>query len=108
MTARKPAILGHWDSFSAGPIPCRVVAVRETAHGLRFDIRLTAGRGVYRRGETMRHVEPRAVIPRGFLRRSRQRQGHYCIWAHDWRDILAKYGVQPVSESSTSTRESAR
>jgi hypothetical protein len=98
---RKPAILAHVDLFSAGAAPCRVVAVRETRDGgLSFDVQLTAARGFYRRGEVLRGSGPRAVIPRGFLRRSRQRPGHFVVWAYDWRAVLAKYGVTPTAEGA--------
>jgi len=75
MTDIRPVLrtgaLAHWDSFTAGCIPCKVLAV--TGEGgapstaAECVVRLTASRGVYKRGEVLRNQGALHVIPRGAL-----------------------------------------
>ena len=73
--------LAYYDTF-AGLIPCRVLAVTgesgaaSTSQMVCF--RLTANKGVYRRGERLEssglHVFPRTAV--------HQRAGQYVVWAY--------------------------
>lgn len=74
MSEHKAGELAYLDTFS-GLVPCKVLAVLESGDGHhcsggRLMIRLTAGRGAYRKGEVL---DERAfsVIPRSHARRNK-------------------------------------
>ena len=90
---RPARILAHVDLHRSGGVPCRVLQVRETPDGLRFDIELTATRGPWQRGERMNDRTARDVIPRGYLR---PRRYSTTIRPYDWRAVLLQYGVTPT------------
>ena len=68
-------ILGYLDTF-AGLIPCRVVAVKSRSD---VQVKLTANRGAYRRGEVLESTAS-LVVPRGCVH---VRCGQYRIRYYD-------------------------
>ena len=76
-TTLKTGCLAYFDSF-AGLVPCKVESVQREANGLihtvRVQVRFTATRGAYKRGES--HTESALwVFPRGAVYRQRSMSG---------------------------------
>jgi len=62
--------LAHWDTLT-GAVPCRVEDVEVRREGnfnaLVATIHITASRGPYRRGEVLKRIPCRHLIPRGYM-----------------------------------------
>lgn len=60
--------LAYWDTFS-GLVPCKVLTVtqKKWVQGLSLQVRLTATRGAYKRGETT-WVRAKGIVPRSSVR----------------------------------------
>ena len=89
-------MLAHVDTLFSGAVPCRILAARRGEHGLLLQVRYTADRPNYSRGMREEWLA-RTIIPRGYLRRSRQRTGGYYVAAHDWCRLLASAGI-PIAD----------
>lgn len=86
-------LLAFMDSHVAGLVPCRIEHLRSVTFddGRRIeywaDCIFTATRGHCKRGDReARNLS--SFVPRDRVHRSRQRKGHYVIWAHNWADYI--------------------
>lgn len=82
-TVLRAGALCFYDTF-AGLVPCRALRVYYAFEWgalprLVADVKLTATRGAYRRGETLRAVSSHYVVPRGAVR---VRSGQFRIGAY--------------------------
>lgn len=86
-------LLAFLNSHVAGLVPCRISYLRRVTFdsGRRVeywaDCVITATRGHYNRGD-MEARDLSCFVPRDKVHKSRQRIGHYVIWAHDWSDYI--------------------
>lgn len=81
--------LAYYDSFGAGLVPCKVLAVRSRAC---VDVGVTAARRGYKRGETISGIHARHVVPRGAV----------CVRGGQYR--IRPYAVKLDSEGATNGR----
>jgi hypothetical protein len=79
MPVLKTGIKAYYDTFS-GLIPCKVLRVYRTGNEYNaVDIKLTAGRGAYKRGEVLQALSTQHVCPRNAVY---VRNGQYRIRAY--------------------------
>ena len=81
MNTHKTNTLAYFDSFS-GLIPCKVIDIKESPGLGNIRIKLTAGRGAYRRGEVLESTWIH-VVPRSHVRMSKY--GARIIGGYNWK-----------------------
>lgn len=86
-------MLAFLDTLTAGLVPCRIVAVGDWSDGTSLArVQYTATRRWAKRGQF--DTWPlRDIVPRNAVHRSRQRPGHFVIYAYSWPQIVQSKGV---------------
>lgn len=84
--------LAFMNSHFNGLVPCKLTYLRRVTHAdgrveYWADCVFTATRGIYRRGDREAR-DLSAFVPRSAVHKSRQRPGHFAIWAYRWGDFI--------------------
>jgi hypothetical protein len=83
-------MLAYVDSFVGGLVPCKIVGEDAPSGDRRwFKVKITANRRGYAKNLTYK-MPASAIVPRDAVHKSRQRPGHFVVWAHDWNQILPR------------------
>jgi hypothetical protein len=74
--------LAYWDAYTSGLVPCKVTGYYrdDFFNQLHVTVRVTAARGLYRKGEKVQAV-PKDVVPRSAVY---VRGGQYRIRSYVW------------------------